>query len=354
MKKLALIGAALSASMLSMPTFADVDVADTVQQGSLLIFPLIDVRQNRNTYWRITNDGNEAVKVVCYYRDTNKNDVDFSFTLTPNQPAYFDALNGTGTFGGPRFPTVGSRYGEVKCWAVRSPGQGQDEQLLSYNELSGSATVYDYGLRTAWEYSSWNFRAKAPQGFVIGTDELVLDGTVYDFCPDYLKGHFTPVGLPGALGPRSVTTRLIYLWASACTQEFRQAEDPFIYTKLQFTVWNEDEIRFTGAHKCVNSTSETILGPQSAFGTNGVFENGDNFLAVQLRTESAYYRVEGVKDDSVCSEQFGFDVETEAVGLVGIQGTVETFDGGGATAHSTHLNGAGQQEGSIYYDPELF
>lgn len=57
------------AALFTTPAFAAQNVASTSQKGSLLIFPLIDVRteDTRTTLIDISNDQNTGVEVACWY-----------------------------------------------------------------------------------------------------------------------------------------------------------------------------------------------------------------------------------------------------------------------------------------------
>ncbi len=215
MTRVAMLGMALAvtASAAAAP-----NVTNATQKGSLLLFP--DVRidteggQPWNTIIRISNDGTSSIDVVCYWLDGNKNRVDFAVTLTREQPVWFDARTGRGTFQINRFP-VGSangfdnpylltppstdeatdgpgpyQKGTLACWAS-DPGQ---QNQVKWNHLSGTATVY-HPLLGAYEYHANAFFAGvglADQQPVGAPGKLRLDGVFYDSCPMYQVGQFTP------------------------------------------------------------------------------------------------------------------------------------------------------------------
>src|SRR5262245_45421850 len=156
---------ALATSALAAP-----NVTNATQKGSLLIWPDIRVDNNWNTIVRIQNDGSLDVDVICYWMDGNKNKVDFIFTITKNQPIWFEAKGGDGTFQVNRFPTSVSNgidnphlispgftsegsltatqpgdfnrpyfRGMLACWAIDGGAQNQ----VKWNHLSGTATVFN-------------------------------------------------------------------------------------------------------------------------------------------------------------------------------------------------------------------
>src|SRR5262245_46852026 len=79
------------------------NVTNATQKGSLLMWPDIRVDNTWNTIIRIQNDGVLDVDVMCYWMDGNKNRVDLVFTLTKEQPVWFDAKSGGGTVNVNRF-----------------------------------------------------------------------------------------------------------------------------------------------------------------------------------------------------------------------------------------------------------
>ena len=81
------------------------NVTNATQKGSLLIWSDIRVDNAWNTLVRIQNDGSLDVDVICYWMDGNKNRVDFIFTITRNQPVWFDARTGQGTYRVNPFPS---------------------------------------------------------------------------------------------------------------------------------------------------------------------------------------------------------------------------------------------------------
>jgi hypothetical protein len=124
------------------------------------------------------------------------------------------------------------------------------------------------------------------------------------------------------------------LTLSACTVDLRQDWQP-AYTKLQFDVWNADEVKFTGAFECGDSWHETDFTTK--------FDAGlQNFAPEVLGTRSARHRVQAVKSQQ-CAD-------SRAAGLLGVQSTtlipgVQTFTVG------TTLSGAGKFAGEIFWDP---
>jgi hypothetical protein len=349
------------------------DVANTSQKGSLLVFPDVRVDGNWSTLIRIQNDGTSDVDIQCYWMDGNKNRVDFNFVITREQPFWFDARTGSGTRQVNAFPyTVANGFdnpylltpdnpatgpneaeateadpglgpyfkGFLACWAVNGTGQAH----VKWNHLSGTATVWSPAAGAAYEYPAYAFFVKngldlAPIG---APNTLRLDGNEYDACPLYLVGQFTPVGpfvgsvvAPGVGAPSVRGTRLAVV---GCTLRLNQDWFP-VYTKLQFDVWNEDEVKFTGAYECADSWHEVDFNRETDTGSQ-------NFWFDMLSTFSARYRVESDKSTQ-CPE-------AQLVGLLGVQSTILTVGEGTTPVWvGTPPASAGKVGGRIIWDPAL-
>lgn len=409
MKKLCLIGVALA---IAGNAFAAPNVTNVTQKGSLLIWPDIRIDGDRsgiapgnpdplglwNTLVRIQNDGSQDVDVKCYWMDGNKHRVDFVIPMTRNQPVWIDARTGNGTYQvnmfpqtpsngfdnpfllGP-FPTTGPAIpateandtggpylkGLLACWAVDNGGQNQ----VKWNHLSGTATVYNPNpLYGAYEYNAYAFFVPTgldlePVG-VAGT--LNLNGVEYDSCPQYMIGQFTPVDVAVPTGGQQPNTSgPLWVWGNrlavaGCTLNLNQDWQP-VWTKLQFTVWNEDEIPFTGAYECSDSWHETAFADNpvvfNAFTTAQANEitrlaggmvdaAAQNFQWSNLGTYSARYRIQGVK--STQCEAPGR--VTQAVGVIAVQSSSVGGPGGPPSDMvGTTLAAAGKFTGKIVWDP---
>ena len=120
-KKIVLVALAMALvlGMVGMASAAQ-NVANTNQKGSLLIWPKIANADGYSTLITIGNDYYDEVWVKCYWVDADQQIEDFMFRLTPNQPVWFRASDGTG--GVMTVPPFGGDYGELKCWAVNDAG----------------------------------------------------------------------------------------------------------------------------------------------------------------------------------------------------------------------------------------
>ncbi|MGE3843318.1 MAG: hypothetical protein AB7I50_17240 [Vicinamibacterales bacterium] len=356
------------------------NVTNVTQKGSLIVFPAISIaglQSNVDTLVRIQNDGSSDVDVKCYWMDANKNRVDFIFPLTRNQAVWFDARTGNGTYQVNHFPTTVANgfdnpfippfttpgpgpvttvtTGILACWAVDGGAQNQ----IKWNHLSGTATLYA-PVGAALEYSAYAFYVPtgadlAPIG-VAGS--LNLNGLEYDACPLYQIGQFTPAGAAPPAGAPFVQSNLLFV--SGCTLDLRQDWTP-VFTKLQFDVWNEDEVKFTGAYECAdsfhftafNEGTSTLIGGSLSASLDGIDSAAQNFQAATLGSYAARYRVQGVKSTQCekpattgATDTYRPAITTQAVGIVGMQLT-----GVATRIVGTTLAGAGKFNGKISWDP---
>jgi hypothetical protein len=346
MRKLFAFGAALA---IASSAYAAPNIAQTAQKGSLLVAPDIDVRPGVTTIVRMQNDANFAVDVKCYYMDKDKKRNDFVFRLTKGQPIWFDAASGAGTIAANPFPD-GFGAGMLVCFAVDETEQG----AIRWNHLSMTVTVINFDGGQAYEYNAWAFFARngsegtvhdAPVDGGLGR-QLTLNSTAtgrqYDGCPRQLIGQFSPEGAELALDAGTVTFGTTRLVLVNCNMDLRQNYRRYD-TKYTFDVWNENEIKFTGAHDCANGWHETNL-------TN-VKAEGDNFTLGDLKTPAARYRVEGIDDNSVCKLPTTAPYTgTNNVGALGVQATNISLAGGEATVGTT-LTAVGSRNGFVRWDP---
>jgi hypothetical protein len=344
--------------------FAAQNVGNTSQKGSLLIFPQIDVSPGWDTIVRISNDANTGVDLTCYYMNERKGRRDFHIRLMRKQPIWFSV----GLYGGmylvAAFPTnapnplvLGSvTKGVLACWATDSALAAQ----ISHNHLSGNATVTQrVGTPPTgstippdvqgFTYASWNFTARdVAAGATVGTPgRLDLTGVsgAYDACPSYLIGHFSPagVGVPtnNLEGGGGFFVGQSYLSVAGCNLDFKQ-DFVLHFTKLKLEVWNEQEVKLTGAYECADSTEWLpLLSADVA---------PENFTAGVVQSLAAQLKVKGVASTQ-CPPIAGR--ATENSGLVGVLSTeVANIPGGDLGLYGSSMNGAGAQSGFILWDAQ--
>jgi hypothetical protein len=319
MKRYTMVGAAVSLALVSIAALAAPNVVNTTQKGSLLVFPEIEAFPGYNTVIRITNDNTRPITVKCYYGEFTdsiykKPTRDFQFELTKNQPVYWEVKDGTGTITAPDFPSEGPEFGgQLICWAVSKGGGTQ----VKWNHLSGTATITSLKDETSYAYNAYQFYARGVKnrqqvGDTAGVLELngTRDGGAYDKCGRYIIGHFSPRGVTIPAVPISVFQNLLSV--SSCTQDLSPvgranplgedssqpftcggSSEPACGHDIVFDLWNENEVKFTGARERADSWWRMVLtDSKRPTGHSLIDVGGENFNFDTLQTTSAYFRAE--------------------------------------------------------------
>lgn len=299
MKKLLFVALALFFAV-SLASTVSAGVGNTSQQGSVVIYPKIDITPGKDTFVFLSNSSDDLVYIECIWVDAFQNPRDTTFFLTPNQPIVFNARTGKGF--NPRdplvtvspFEPVDTYVGELKCWATNDDGVP-----ISFNYLSGQVKVIDYTVGVSFEYNAYAFRAlAAPEGTptvapVDGQVTLPLDDVAYDACPNYWLANFLAGG-----AILNTTPRLqIYdndLTLVNCKEDLTQDRTPNI-TKAQFWVYNENEYGFSGAYQCVTCWFENFLSK--------IQKNPSTFTYNYLGTTVARMLVDGVASTQCAGSQ---------------------------------------------------
>lgn len=209
-------------------------VGHPTQLGSLLIFPKIDTRVDRDPFFptpnitfnrdaiiTIANAGPDDIWVHCkwsypkiasvlkydtfhvgpscqpssgsghLYREFEQQccgQESFGIHLTPQQVKYFSAGTGLGNILNPglfeavsKIPDAANGIAALYCWVTKS---NSNLTPISYNFLYGevvnirweltSGEVTSNGL-SAWQYNGYSFRANAPKGTVMGKADPTSD-----------------------------------------------------------------------------------------------------------------------------------------------------------------------------------
>jgi len=301
------------------------NLAGTSKKGSLLVFPKIEVFADPDngtvfidTYISIGNDQSAAVTVKCYWMDFNQIIDDFEFSMTANQPVMFTASQ----YSEPDWITKGNvqvppfrGMGSLVCFAVTRDGGNQ----LKWNHLYGSATIVYWPtdpLPQVAQYNAYSFAVPNVVGDIPG--QLDLNGSAtagYDACHQYLVANFYPAALyfGPPFPPMGMWRPNLTLWP--CKQDLRQDRTPTC-TKAKFDVWNENEVKFTGAYQCFKCFFEGFLDDIGTDDTNtdwtklfypappkgyqrGPGFGWSHFIQTTLRTDTARFRVQGIRS-SVC------------------------------------------------------
>ncbi|MBU0717246.1 MAG: hypothetical protein KJ749_03280, partial [Planctomycetes bacterium] len=125
---------------------------------------------------------------------------------------------------------------------------------------------------------------------------------------------------------------------STCTAEvcFRP---PCTCTKANFNIWNQNEVKFSGTHRCICHWDQAFISEYDA---------PNHMLRENLQTDKGKARITGVRSTEVCGE------DSRNAPLIGLAAKRMTFASGDAMMAGMPLVGAGvdpNRYGQILYDP---
>jgi hypothetical protein len=238
----------------------DRTVTNTSKKGSLLIWPLIKVG-SADTIIKLNNEYYDPVKVKCFYRSSFPfANVNWTFTLLPNQPISWYASTGKGVDGktipgvrgSPPALTSGT-VAEMRCWAV----DNSVTQQIAWNWLTGDAIIKE-GSNQQWGYSAWRFAVNSSTtGATAGTAgklQLTGDSGNYDACPTALLFNFMKQNQT-ASGNFTKGLANNVLTLVPCPEDFATNTAPVVYASMV----TQDELQSTlpGAYACVGSADAT-------------------------------------------------------------------------------------------------
>jgi hypothetical protein len=303
----------------------------------------------------------------CEERDhPGWNWVDNGIVLTANEPAYWSSLTG--------FPKGVSPFTVLDPGGPLDPGRpatdGTDDRVLrgylvawavdqwgaeiKFNHISGAGTVVNYRDTTAWEYSAFSYGLVDPgvlHGTASGTPgDLHLDGLEYAPSPASLLLNFQAAQSSGfSAGPAGFTVVSDgELTLHPVNVDVRANNDGPITTDAQVFIWNENEHKFSGTHRCVTCWDQTLLSR---------YDTPNNFLRVFLQTEHGKARIGGfaadvcdVPDDPATPEDES--VTSVDAPLLSVAARLLAINGGAARAAAgTTVHGVGEDpSGLIRYD----
>jgi hypothetical protein len=376
---------------------ASIDRVSATEKGSLFFFSKVELRWLndgavfpliQDTFLSLTNDENLPVSVQMYFINGDPatppifdgggalierahpgwNSLDNGITLTANQPTYWSAFTGQPAAGGlspftaldPGFPpgrpaTDGTNdrvlRGYIIGWAVNADG---DE--IRWNHLAGNGTVVNYLLGHAWEYNTWNYSVVS--GVAQGAEsdgtagQLLLNGVEYAESFDTLLFNFQGAGSAAWSGAGRQVVSNTDLTLYPPSVDLRQATNGPVTTKASATIWNMNETKFSGAHRCVTCWDQTFISQWALI--------PNHFIAVNLQTAHGKAIIEGLAAPVQCDVLDNPDTpQDESVisvdsPLLGVAYRLLIFDGGAAFAAAGYnLVGRGFDDTAvILYDPQ--
>jgi len=141
-----------------------------------------------------------------------------------------------------------------------------------------------------------------PDGFYppscLNGQPTIVTFTATDDC-DLMDTCEVPVFVYGPMCcPGFVDEELTLLPADV---DLRQETNGPTITKGNFDIWNQDEVRFSGTHRCVNCWDQTLLSE---------YASPNHFLRGMIHTDKGKARVDGLQSD-VCPDS----VESPMVGV---------------------------------------
>jgi len=356
---------------------------ETSKKGSLLVYPKVELRWDatgaliQDTFIDISNDYPQDVFVQFYFVNGDQplaadpvtgerahpgcNWVDNKIVLTADEPAYWSVATGSpkgvspftvldpGDPPGrpdPEHPGQRVLRGFVIGWAVNAAGHE-----IRWNHLAGDALLVNYADASAWEYRPWAFTTRCvgqgeepldctlfdPAGTCCEAEvipgRLDFDGFQYDFAPSQLLLDFFASGATiadtGAGHSFVAETDLTLL---PMFLDLRQDHEGPFYTKADFDIWNMNEVKFSGAEKCIWCWDQALLSN---------YPPPVHFLVGNLQTAKGKARIDGVSS-TVCPDSID-------AALLGVAAKVLDVNGATVTA-GLELIAQGRESGRLQHD----
>jgi hypothetical protein len=392
-------------SFMSAAVVAD-NRGDITSKGSFLVFPNVEIKWTKDgeliqdTFLGVSNEFPDDVEVQFYFLNGDEpleevfigfpimraaesepgwNWINCRRHLTANQPTVWSAAKGSAegcqAFGGldppagyqlpgrPDPETNGETRvlrGAVFAWAVGYVGEPAHWQEIKWNHLFGEALIVNYAEGTAWEYNAYAFTALTPEPQGSPTDDtpgvLVTDGKEYDSTPERLLLDFYAPGTEafslGALGaPGSVQVSIdTDLTLLPMKLDFRQDHEGPTVTKIEFEIFNENEVKLSGARRCLICWGQRLL----SFYFDGQFNIPNYFLLERLGTDKGMARIDGVHSiecDDIESPFLPEYHESVDSPLLGVAAKVISFDAGAdMDVAGITLVGLGEETGYLRHD----
>jgi hypothetical protein len=347
--------------------------------------------------------GSPCTTIIQEY-EPGWNTADCQFTLTPDQPSFWSAAQGfvgaaaNGGFrcqafteldrddinghGRPDPENMNNRIlrGYMILWAERfvpfaqlPPDVAQQYPdgvfwPINWNHLKGDGLIVNYENGTAWEYNAWAFQARTGiQGELIGLPgRLNMDGIMYDWPFSSLLLDFYGTGSTALSGGNQTVMVDTDLTVHAVTADVRQDGCGPVLTKVEASIWNEFETKFSGTRRCICCWDQTML---SNWVRSAAIPN--HFKRSALRTDKGKARLDGLASTEcdyydLCGPTAmtkrlsncvggvagpGFLHLSDDAAILGLATKFLAFSSGDKATAGMNLVGMGEQAAFIGYDP---
>jgi len=123
--------------------------------------------------------------------------------------------------------------------------------------------------------------------------ELLLDGELYEACPAYLLYDFYAEDSSFIKYRRDLVAKNA-LTLLPMDLDLRQENDGPTVTKATFTTWNENEVKFTGQHRCIECWEEEVIA--NYWAPNHLLKNN-------LGTNKGKSQIDGLASPEFCEKR---------------------------------------------------
>lgn len=358
----ALQGVGFALPPVGMGTPGPADRVSGTEKGSILYWSKVEVRWDtagnvvQDTFLTLTNDYPGDARIQLYFINGDEplmgtpnerahpgwNWVGNEITLTADEATYWRASDGLPKFvspwttldpgvppGRPTNDGTGERMlrGFVVGWAVNV-----DDEELRWNHLAGEGTLVNYTKGWAWSYNAWAFQSvndAIPHGQPTGTPgTLNLDGN--EFAPAYaeLLMNFQAVNSTAFSGGGRLVNSDTDITLHPLTLDLRQETTGPVTTKADFTVWNQNEVKLSGQHRCVTCWDQELAR---------FYDLPNHLFLSTLQTNHGKARIDGVASQLCDVDAYGLggpgtppdgviDIFSQPVALAGLRATILSFD----------------------------
>jgi hypothetical protein len=248
--------------------------------------------------------------------------------------------------------------GYIIGWAVNADGNE-----IRFNHLKGEGTIVNYERGYAWEYNTMNHAVVAAVAEGAEPDanpgNLSLDGVEYSQTFDQLLLNFQAADSEAWSGPVTVISDTD-VTLHPVSADLRQETEGPVTTKAHFTVWNMNEVKFSGAFRCITCWDQQLLSLYDIPDGGPLHFHVDN-----LQTDHGKARIDGLASQ-LCDFDYdqgdGLPLGADPRDIVSVDAAIlgvsarmlridPGLDSGKRAASGNNLVGMGVQDALIQYDP---